>query len=116
MDFTHGRCNSLDVREALCHSLHHTEEHSWVEFGLFVHLRSLQGQPHLQILFISHQHVNVLDYPAEYTLCLLDRVDTLGSVGSPELCSVIKVEGDNRPCIVSRFHTFNDYFWCSLRE
>jgi len=50
---------------------------------MFINLRAFEGETHLQVFLVAHQHIDVLDNPAQHPLGGFDRIGSRCGVCSP---------------------------------
>src|SRR5207237_489807 len=64
-DFAQSGCHNFDLRMLLHNAIDHAEEGARVELGLGRDLWTRNAESGLQILFVSYEHVNILDDPPD---------------------------------------------------
>ena len=60
-DFAQGGGHHFDLRMLLHHAINHAEEGARIELRPGCDLRTRNAESGLQILFVSHEHIHILD-------------------------------------------------------
>ena len=96
--------NHLDRRQGFGHLLHHREEGRWVELPARLDIGTGQPQPHLQVLLIADQHVDMFDDPSHRFLRGLQSSGDL-----PEFGPEVEIERDDGAGRLGRLHPLDDH-------
>ena len=86
-------------------AIHHTEEGARIELGLGHDLRARNAESSLQVLFVSHEHINILhDAPDDFDGAILATRDL------PEFLTKVQVKRHDCARSLCCLHRLDDQF------